>query len=81
MRRTIIGLAAAGAMAAGVATVPTQAHAVAPWVVPAIVAAGIVGGVVGAVAVQAGQPYAAECRLITTQAPDGTWQKVEVCNR
>jgi hypothetical protein len=52
MSRTIIGLVAAGAMAAGVATVPTQAHAVAPWVVPAIVAAGVIGGVVGAAAAQ-----------------------------
>jgi hypothetical protein len=81
MRRTIIGLAAAGAMAAGMATVPTQAHAVAPWVVPAIVAAGFAGVVVGAVAVQAGQTYAGDCRLVTVQAPDGTLQKVEVCNR
>ena len=86
MRRTIIGLAAAGAMAAGMATVPTHAHAVAPWVAPVIVLSGVVGVLAGAVAVQAHQGavvgYAPpDCRIVKAQAPDGSWRQIEVCNR
>jgi hypothetical protein len=49
MRRTLIALASAGALAAaGSTVVPTQANALPGWVIPAIIGAGVVGVAVGA---------------------------------
>jgi hypothetical protein len=48
MRRTLIALASAGALAAGTAALPSQANALPVWVVPAIIGAGVAGVVIGA---------------------------------
>ena len=50
MRKTMIALAAATALAAGTTMVPTAANAFAVWVIPAIIGAGIGGLAVGGVA-------------------------------
>jgi hypothetical protein len=51
-------IAAAGALAAATVAVPTQANALAEWVVPAIVIAGVGGLAVGAVASAHADSYA-----------------------
>lgn len=48
MRKTLIGLTSALAIAASAAAVPTSASAYPGWVIPAIAAAGVGGIVLGA---------------------------------
>ena len=64
MIRPLTTIAAAGALAAATVAVPTQANALAEWVVPAIVVAGVGGLAVGAVATAHADTYA--------YAPTGT---------
>jgi hypothetical protein len=53
MRKALTSIAAAGALAAATVSVPTQANALAQWVVPVIVVAGVGGAIVGSVAANA----------------------------
>jgi len=91
MRKTILTLASAAALAtAGIAAAPQPAHAVAWWVAPAIVAGAIGGVAVGATAANAnaygprGDVYVqptASCRVIREQDPaTGRWHRMRVCN-
>ena len=92
MRRAITTLAAAGALAAATVAVPTQANALAEWVIPAIVVAGIGGAVIGATAANANnyayaprgnvyvQPRAATtCQIVRERTANGGWRRVQVC--
>jgi len=58
MIKPLTTLAAAGALVAATVSVPTQANALAQWVVPAIVVAGVGGLAVGAVATAHADSYA-----------------------
>lgn len=92
MRRAITTLAAAGALAAATVAVPTQANALAEWVIPAIVVAGIGGAVIGVTAANAnnyayaprGNVYvqpraAATCQIVRERTANGGWRRVQVC--
>ena len=92
MRRAITTLAAAGALAAATVAVPTQANALAEWVIPAIVVAGIGGAVIGVTAANAdsyayaprGTVYvqpraAATCQIVRERTANGGWRRVQVC--
>jgi hypothetical protein len=58
MIKPLTTLAAAGALVAATVSVPTQANALAQWIVPAIVVAGVGGLAVGAVATAHADSYA-----------------------
>jgi len=58
MIKPLTTIAAAGALAAATVAVPTQANALAQWIVPAIVVAGVGGLAVGAVATAHADSYA-----------------------
>ncbi len=58
MIKPLTTIAAAGALAAATVAVPTQANALAQWIVPAIVVAGVGGLAVGAVATANAGTYA-----------------------
>ena len=58
MIKPLTTIAAAGALAAATVAVPTQANALAQWIVPAIVVAGVGGLAVGAVATANAGSYA-----------------------
>jgi hypothetical protein len=86
MRKTLTAITAAGALAAATVSVPTQANALAEWVIPAIIVAGIGGAAVGTtVATNAQgnvyvQPRAqASCHLVRERTANG-WRRVEVCD-
>ena len=94
MLRPITTLAAAGALAAATVSVPTQANALAEWVIPAIVIAGVGGLAVGAannayyaqpVYAPAGSVYvqpraAANCQIVRERTASGGYRRVQVCN-
>jgi len=95
MLRPITTLAAAGALAAATVSVPTQANAIAEWVIPAIVIAGVGGLAVGSannayyapqpVYAPAGSVYvqpraAATCQIVRERTASGSWRRVQVCN-
>ena len=93
MLRPITTLAAAGALAAATVSVPTQANALAEWVIPAIVIAGVGGfrrwrrqqQLLCAACLRAGrlvhvQPRAAAtCQIVRERAPNGTIRRVQIC--
>jgi hypothetical protein len=94
MRKALTSLAAAGALAAATVSVPTQANALAQWVVPVIIVAGVGGAIVGSVAANAayappayapaGNVYvqprvAAKCHIVRERTASG-WRRVEVCD-
>jgi hypothetical protein len=54
MIKPLTTIAAAGALVAATVSVPTQANALAQWVVPAIIVAGVGGLAVGATTANAG---------------------------
>jgi len=78
MRRTLIALAAAGALAIGTAAMPTEAEALPVWVVPVIVASAVVGVVVGAVVAQATPVH--HCSTQLERTPGYGWHRVRVCS-
>jgi hypothetical protein len=57
MRKTLVTLAAATALAAGTTMVPTSANAFAAWIIPAIISAGVGGLAVGSAAGANAQAY------------------------
>jgi hypothetical protein len=84
MKKLMTGVAAA-AIAGGALAIPTQANALAEWVIPTIVATGLGGVMVGSAAAN-NNPYygyAAEpggpCHIGREQGPDGRWHRVRVC--
>lgn len=94
MVKPLTTLVAAGALAAATVSVPTQANALAPWVVPVIVVAGVSGLALGAVA-QANanaaaygtggnvyvQPRAqASCHIVRERTASGGYRRIEVCD-
>jgi hypothetical protein len=85
MVKPLTTLLAAGTLAAATVSVPTQANAIAEWVIPAIIVAGIGGAAVGTVAATNAQgnvyvqPRAqASCHLVRERTANG-WRRVEVC--
>lgn len=92
MKRTLIALTAAGALAMGTATMPTEAEALPAWVVPVIIITGVAGVVAGAAAAKAHQHYgpplayagpqwaATQCRVAKVKSPSGYWKRVKVCD-
>jgi hypothetical protein len=93
MRKALTTIAAAGALAAATVSVPTQANALAQWVVPAIIVAGIGGAAVGAVAsanaapvyAPSGSVYvqpraAATCHIVRERTANGGFRRIEVCD-
>jgi hypothetical protein len=91
MKKTILSLTAAAALAiAGTAAAPQPAHAVVWWVVPAIIGGAIVGtGVGAAVANQHSAALAYEpqvyvqptagCHWARVQTASGAWVRERVC--
>ncbi|HEX2511248.1 MAG TPA: hypothetical protein VHK44_01470 [Xanthobacteraceae bacterium] len=93
MIKPLTTIAAAGALAAATIAVPTQANALAQWVVPAIVVAGVGGLAVGAVATAHADTYAyrpagtvyvqpraaASCQIVRERTPNGTIRRVQIC--
>jgi hypothetical protein len=92
MRKALTTIAAAGALAAAIVSVPTQANAFVQWIVPAIVVAGVGGAIVGStVAANAGPTYApagsvyvqprqaAACHIVRERTASG-WRRIEVCD-
>lgn len=90
MKRTIIALTAAGALAAGTVGMPQAANALPVWVVPVIIAAGVgglaVGGAVGSQHAYAqdvgphGTVYVrpAGCHIERVRTSEG-WRNAQVC--
>ncbi|HWK86218.1 MAG TPA: hypothetical protein VNQ34_01785 [Xanthobacteraceae bacterium] len=82
MKKIMTGVAAA-AIAGSALAIPTQANALAEWVIPTIIATGIGGVMVGSTA--ANGPYygysepGALCHAGREQGPDGRWHRVRVC--
>jgi len=68
MIRPLTTIAAAGALAAATVAVPTQANALAQWVVPTIVIAGVGGLALGAVATAHANTYASGPAYVPTGA-------------
>ena len=94
MIKPLTTIAAAGALAAATVAVPTQANALAQWVVPAIVVAGVGGLAVGAVATAQAAPVyapqgavyvqprtraAATCQIVRERTPSGAIRRVQIC--
>jgi len=89
MRKSLIALSAAAALATAALAAPSPAQAHAWWVVPAIVGGVIVGG---AAVASASQPYAyggptyyrgdvsvrPSCSIVRERVPGG-WRRYEVC--
>ena len=69
IKKTLTAGIAAAALAGATLAVPTQAHALAFWVVPAIIAAGVGGVAVGGVA---GETAAQRTTYAYEPAPAGT---------
>jgi hypothetical protein len=86
MRKTLTAITAAGALAVATVSVPTQANALAEWVIPAIIVAGIGGAAVGTTVAANSprgsvyvQPRAeASCQIVRERTANG-WRRVEVC--
>lgn len=86
MRKALIGLTAAAALAAGTVTVSTPANATPAWVVPALIGTAVVGVVVGASLAKANETVVVghstppgPCQIETRVAPDGTPYQVQIC--
>lgn len=85
MMKKIMAGATAATIAVGALAIPTQANALAEWVIPTIIATGLGGVVVGSAAAnnQPGYYAAAEpggaCHMGREQGPDGRWHRVRVC--
>jgi len=90
MRRTILTLASAAAVAAaGVAATPQKAEAVVWWVAPAIIGGTILGVGAGAAVANTnaynsrGEVYVqptAQCHIMRERLPDGRSRRVRVCD-
>jgi hypothetical protein len=96
MLKPLTTIAAAGALVAATVSVPTQANALAQWVVPAIIVAGVGGLVVGTTAANAGYAYgptyapagavyvqpraARSCQIVRERTQSGNIRRVQVCN-
>jgi hypothetical protein len=91
MRKHILGVASALALAASAVAVSTPASAFPVWVVPAIVAAGVGGVGIGAIA---GAQHSRATEMVPLEASpeplrpgchpsrtliNGHWRRVEVC--
>ncbi len=88
MRKALIGLTAAAALAAASVTVSTPANATPAWVVPALIGTAVVGVVVGASLARANTTVVAghgvvtppgPCQIETRVTPDGTPYQVQIC--
>ena len=86
MAKPLTTLLAAGALAAATVSVPTQANALAEWVIPAIIVAGIGGAAVGSTVATTApgtvyvQPRAqASCHIVRERTANG-WRRVEICD-
>ncbi|HEY7457860.1 MAG TPA: hypothetical protein VH765_03825 [Xanthobacteraceae bacterium] len=82
MKRTLVAMAAAAALAAGTIAVPQKAEAHAWWWIPAALVGGVaLGAAVGApyaYAAPRGQYIGSDCRIMRERVPGG-WRRVEVC--
>ena len=89
MRKALIGLTAAAALAAGTVTVSTPANATPAWVLPALIGTAIIGVVVGAHIAKANEQVVysghgvatppGACQIETRVTPDGTPYQVQIC--
>lgn len=87
MRKALIGMAAAAALAAGSVTVSTPASATPAWVVPALIGTAVAGVIVGAAIANNNQTVVAghgvtpsgPCQVETRVTPDGTPYQVQIC--
>jgi hypothetical protein len=88
MRKALIGLTAAAALAAGTVTVSTPANATPAWVVPALIVTAVGGVLVGAAIANAnnttvvaghGITPSGPCDIQTRVTPDGTPYQVQIC--
>jgi len=89
MRKTILSVAAAGALAvAGVTTASQPAQAF-WWIIPAVIGGAVVGAGAGAAVTAASDPYASEphgdvkiqpngCHM-QRERVNGVWRNVQVC--
>jgi hypothetical protein len=96
IKKTLTAGLAATALLGATFAAPSQANALAAWVVPVIIAAGVggvaVGGVAGSAAAQQRYAYepgytgnvyvqpTAQCRIVREQTPNGAWRRVRVCD-
>jgi hypothetical protein len=95
MKKTLVAMTAATALAAGTMTAPNRAEALAQWVIPAIVAAGVGGVAVGGTVAAASTPAYVEpggtvyvrpateprsCFVARERLPDGRLRRIRVCN-
>lgn len=87
MVKPLSTLVAAGALVAATVSAPTQANALAEWVIPAIIVAGIGGVAVGSTVATApgGTVYVqprsqASCHIVRERTASGGFRRVEVCN-
>jgi hypothetical protein len=82
MRRTLVAMAAAAALAVGTFAVPQKAEAFAWWWIPTAIVGGVaLGAAVGApyaYAAPRGQYIGSDCRIMRERVPGG-WRRVEVC--
>lgn len=84
MKKIMTGVAAATIMG-GALAIPTQANALAEWVIPTIVATGLGGVMVGSAAASNNpyysyaEPAGGRCHIGREQGPDGRWHRVRVC--
>jgi hypothetical protein len=87
MKRTLVAMTAATALAIGTFAVPQQAEAHAWWWIPAAIVGGVaVGAAVGSPYAYAaprgeyvyGAAYARDCRIMRERV-NGGWRRVEVC--
>lgn len=95
MRKTLVTLTAAGALALAGLSLPSPVQAAPVWLIPAIVAAGVGGAVLGGAAAAAnnlaygpppvGSVYvrptaeAPNCQIMRERVPGG-WRQVQVCD-
>ena len=90
MKRTLVAMSAAAALAMGTFAVPQQAEAHAWWWIPAAIVGGVaVGAAVGAPYAYAaprgeyvyggyGPSYGRDCRIVRERVRGG-WRRVEIC--
>jgi hypothetical protein len=93
MRKALLSIGAAAALATAVAAAPQPAHAVAWWVIPAIVGGAVVGVGVGAAAANSqyamyndryagprGNVYVEpSCHIVRERLANGRIHRVRVC--
>lgn len=95
MKKTLVSLTAAGALALAGLSLPSPAQAAPIWLIPAIIVAGVGGAVIDTAATaandlaygprSAGNVYvrpaeqAPNCQIMRERVPGG-WRRVQVCD-